>query len=121
RVTRIGMVDEHARAALLRGAVALAYPSVYEGFGLPPLEAMTVGVPVVATASGAVREVVGDAALLVPVDDEDALAAALVRIVDDDELRAELVARGTVRSGAYDWSKTAEGLVALYERAHLGS
>ena len=121
RITRVGMVDDSARAALLRGALALAYPSVYEGFGLPPLEAMSVGVPVVATASGAVREVVGDAALLVPVDDEDALADALVRITNDDALRAELVARGTVRAGQYDWAKTAEGLVALYERAHVGS
>lgn len=121
RITRVGMVDEPARAALLRGALALAYPSVYEGFGLPPLEAMSVGVPVVATASGAVREVAGDAALLVAVDDEDALAEALVRVTEDDALRSELVARGTVRAGQFDWTKTAEGLVALYERAHLGS
>jgi glycosyltransferase involved in cell wall biosynthesis len=114
------MTDEPARAALLRGAHALVYPSVYEGFGLPPLEAMSVGLPVLVTASGAVREVVGDAALVVPVGDDDALAEGLVRIVDDDELRAELSRRGPARAARYDWSSTVEGLVALYHKA-LGS
>ncbi|HEX7097564.1 MAG TPA: glycosyltransferase family 1 protein [Acidimicrobiales bacterium] len=121
RVTRIGMVDEDRRAALLRDAHALVYPSLYEGFGLPPLEAMSVGVPVLATDIGAVREVAADAALLVPTGDDTALAEALVRIVEDDALRTDLAHRGRLRAASYDWSKTAAGLVALYERAHVGS
>jgi glycosyltransferase involved in cell wall biosynthesis len=121
RVVRLEAVDELARAALLRGAVALAYPSVYEGFGLPPLEAMSVGVPVVATAAGAVREVVADAALVVPVNDDEALAAGLERVVCDDALRAELAERGPRRAAHFRWDATADGLVALYRRATVGS
>ena len=121
RIRRIGLVDKAARAALLRGATALAYPSVYEGFGLPPLEAMSVGLPVLATASGAVREVVGDAALLVPVGDDDALAEAIVRIDADDDLRAALSAKGPTHAGRYDWSQSVAGLVALYRKALLWS
>jgi glycosyltransferase involved in cell wall biosynthesis len=121
RIVRLGATDDAGRAALLRGATALAYPSVYEGFGLPPLEAMSVGLPVLATAAGAVQEVVGDAALLVPVGDHDALVAGLRRITTDEPLRADLSARGPQHAARYDWSRTAEGLVALYRRATLGS
>ena len=67
----------------MAGALLLAYPSLYEGFGLPPLEAMSLGVPVVATTAGAIPEVVGDAALLVPPGDAPALAEALVAAVGD--------------------------------------
>jgi glycosyltransferase involved in cell wall biosynthesis len=93
---------------------------VYEGFGLPPLEAMSIGLPVLVTGAGAVREVVGDAALVVPLANDDALAEGLVRIVEDDALRADLSHRGPVRAARYDWSTTVEGLVALYHKA-LGS
>jgi glycosyltransferase involved in cell wall biosynthesis len=117
RITRLGALDEVQRAALLRGATALVYPSVYEGFGLPPLEAMSVGIPTLVTAAGAVVEVVGDAALVVPVGDHDALAAGLVRIVDDDALRADLTTRGLRRAASYEWSRTASGLVGLYRQA----
>jgi len=79
RIRHLGWIDEPA--SVLRGATVLAYPSLYEGFGLPPLEAMTVDVPVVTTRAGAVPEVVGDAALVVPVGDVDALADALMRAV----------------------------------------
>src|SRR5690606_24040703 len=66
RIVRLGWVDDAARSALLHGAAVLAYPSRYEGFGLPPLGAMSVGTPVVATAVGSLPEVLGDAAILVP-------------------------------------------------------
>jgi glycosyltransferase involved in cell wall biosynthesis len=69
------------------------------------------------TAAGAVVEVVGDAALVVPVGDHDALAAGLVRIVDDDALRADLTTRGLRRAASYEWSRTASGLVGLYRQA----
>ena len=77
RIIRLGWVDDQARADLLAGAIVFAYPSKYEGFGLPPLEAMAAGTPVVATTAGALPEVVGDAARLVPPGDADALAGAL--------------------------------------------
>ena len=82
------------RAALLAAATVFVFPSRYEGFGFPPLESMSAGVPVVATAAGALPEVLGDAALLVPPGDGDALAAAMAGLLDDDSERARLVAAG---------------------------
>jgi glycosyltransferase involved in cell wall biosynthesis len=101
----------------LREATVLAYPSLYEGFGLPPLEAMGVGVPVVATRVGALPEVLGEAADLVPPSDVDALAEALGRVLADEAHRAAMVARGRLRAGRYSWDAHADGLVALYRRA----
>lgn len=117
RVVRIGMVDERTRAALLRGARALVFASRYEGFGLPPLEAMGAGTPVVATRAGAVPEVCGDAAELVDVGDEDALAAAMTRVLTDEHRRAELVARGHLRAPMFTWPAQVSGLVSLYRSA----
>src|SRR5581483_7384968 len=91
RIVRLGYVDDEAKAGLLRGATVFAFPSVYEGFGLPPLEAMRAGVPVVATAAGSLPEVLDDAALLVPAGDADALAEALAEAVVDDVARARLI------------------------------
>jgi glycosyltransferase involved in cell wall biosynthesis len=121
RIVRLGHTDETGRAQLLRGATALAFASVYEGFGLPPLEAMSVGLPVLATGAGAVPEVVGDAALVVPVRDPAALADGLARIVSDDSLRADLQRRGVERAAQFRWDLTARGLVALYRHATVGS
>ena len=97
RIHRLGWVNEQQRAALLRGASVFAYPSRYEGFGLPPLEAMAVGTPVVTTTAGALPEVVGDAARVVPPLDVDALAGALADVLGDEDLRTSLVARGRAR------------------------
>lgn len=104
RVVRLGFVSDAERADLLAGAAALAYPSVYEGFGLPPLEAMAAGTPVVATAAGALPEVLGDAAILVPPGDVDALAAALARVIGDDAERAILVERGHRQAASWSWT-----------------
>jgi len=117
RIRVTGWTDDQARAALLREATVLAYPSLYEGFGLPPLEAMDVGVPVVATRVGALPEVLGDAADLVPPGDPDALAGALARVLTDEAHRADLVTRGRQRAGRYSWDAYTEGMVALYRRA----
>ncbi len=117
RVTRLGWVDDAARADLLAGAAVLAYPSRYEGFGLPPLEAMAAGVPVVATAAGAVPEVVGDAAVLVAPGDADGLAEALRDVLLDDERADGLRRRGRARVADFDWDRTVDGLVALYRDA----
>jgi glycosyltransferase involved in cell wall biosynthesis len=117
RIVRVGYVSDPARAALLRAASVFAFPSRYEGFGLPPLEAMTAGVPVVATDAGSLPEVLGDAALLVPVGDDVALAAALGRALEDEAERERLVTAGLRRAAMYSWSRCAGGLVDLYRRA----
>jgi glycosyltransferase involved in cell wall biosynthesis len=117
RVVRVGYLEEADRLSLLRGAVALAYPSLYEGFGFPPLEAMAAGVPVVAAASGSVREVVGDAAELVPPGDAPALAAALGRVIDDAGLRSRLVEAGRTRAASFAWESSVSSMIELYELA----
>lgn len=120
RVRRIGWVGDATRDHLLAGARALAAPSVYEGFGYPPLEAMSRGTPVVATAVGSLPEVVGDAARLVPPGDVDALAEALAAVVDDDALAADLAARGRAHAATFSWDACAAGLVELYREASSG-
>jgi glycosyltransferase involved in cell wall biosynthesis len=121
RVVRCGYLDDAALAATLRGAAVLAYPSKYEGFGFPPLQAMAVGVPVVATAAGAVPEVVGDGAWLVEPGDADGLAEALVRALDGGDEVTALVARGRDRSATFTWERCAVGLAGLYHDAASGA
>ncbi|HEX6237407.1 MAG TPA: glycosyltransferase family 1 protein [Acidimicrobiales bacterium] len=116
RVVRLGWVSDPDREALLRGATVYAYPSIYEGFGFPPLEAMTAGAPVVATSAGSLPEVCRNGADLVPPGDTDALAAALDRALHDEEHRRSLVARGRAVAATYSWDATAERFVALAER-----
>ena len=112
RIHRIGWVDD--RSTLIAGARVLAYPSLYEGFGLPPLEAMSLGVPVVATTAGAIPEVVGDAALLVPPGDEPALSEALVAAVGDAPTRQRLIAAGAARVELFSWQRAGSQLAQLY-------
>jgi glycosyltransferase involved in cell wall biosynthesis len=114
RVRALGYVTAEDRRDLLAGASVLAFPSHYEGFGFPPLEAMAAGVPVVATTAGSVPEVVGDAALLVDPDDVDALAGALETALADDSVRRDLVARGHARHGAFSWTQMVDELLDVY-------
>ncbi len=119
RIITLGYVGERDRADLLAGAVAFAYPSIYEGFGFPPLEAMQSGVPVVAGNAGALPEVLGDAALLVEPMNVDALTSAITLLSDpdpDNDARNRLIQRGRERVGRYDWAATAERMVELYRR-----
>jgi glycosyltransferase involved in cell wall biosynthesis len=117
RIVRLGHIDDRQRLALLRGATVVAYPSRYEGFGLVPLEAMAVGVPVVTTAAGAVPEVVGDAAVVVPVGDAPALAEGLRSVLQDEALARRLVDAGEVRVRRFPWSATVDGVVGIYRLA----
>lgn len=129
RIVRLGRIDENQRAALLRGATVLAYPSRYEGFGLPPLEAMDAGTPVVCTDAGSLPEVVGDAARMVSaealIDDRAQgiadLAQALRSVIDDSEVRSELIARGKARAAHFTWAKTARGYADLYRAASMSA
>jgi glycosyltransferase involved in cell wall biosynthesis len=114
RIVQTGWVEDSVRAALYRRASVLAYPSLYEGFGFPPLEAMAAGVPVVATRAGSLPEVLGDAALLVEPGDHEGLAAALASALDDAALRQQLVARGTAQAARFSWDRCGDGLVQLY-------
>jgi glycosyltransferase involved in cell wall biosynthesis len=117
RVVRTGYLGDAALAATLRGAAVLAYPSKYEGFGFPPLQAMAARVPVVATAAGAVPEVVGDGAWLVDPGDEAGLSAQLVRALDGGPEVDELTTRGLARSAMFSWPRCAAGLAGLYRDA----
>jgi glycosyltransferase involved in cell wall biosynthesis len=115
RIVQTGFVDDRDRADLLAGATVFAYPSVYEGFGFPPLEAMQCGVPVVAGDAGSLPEVLGDAALLVPPTDVDALADAIRGLADAGAPeRSTYVGRGRARAARYDWDATAARMVDLY-------
>lgn len=117
RIVRLGWVGRDTRLGLMRGASAVAYPSLYEGFGLVPLEALAAGTPVVASDIAVHRETVGDAALLVPPGDAGALAGALRSVLDDEHLAASLVDRAQPRIDRYDWARTVDGVVDLYRRA----
>jgi len=117
RMVRTGWLEAPDLAALLRRASVLAFPSRYEGFGFPPLQAMAAGVPVVATRAGSLPEVLGDAALLVEVGDRDALAHALDRVLSEPELRRALVDAGRARAARFTWDACGEGLESLYVQA----
>jgi len=101
----------------LAGAAVLAYPSLYEGFGFPPLQAMRTGVPVVATRAGSLPEVLGDGALLVSPGDHDDLAQALDACLTDGGVRDRLVEAGARRAEEFTWERCAEGLESLYRAA----
>lgn len=115
-----GYVPAAELPALYAGAACFVFPSLYEGFGLPVLEAMAAGTPVVASRVGAIPEVAGDAALLVAPDQPAELAAAVASVLDDRTLRARLVERGRRRAAAFTWERAARETLAVYEAVHAG-
>jgi glycosyltransferase involved in cell wall biosynthesis len=117
RVRYLGYVPASARRRLYDGASVLVLPSFDEGFGLPIVEAMALGVPVVASNRGALPEIVQDAGLLVDPDDPAALAAAIDRLLRDASWAAKLAERGSDRARAFTWSRTAELTRAVYHQA----
>ncbi|HTU70731.1 MAG TPA: glycosyltransferase family 1 protein [Candidatus Baltobacteraceae bacterium] len=112
-----GFIDDRTLAALYRDAELFAFPSRYEGFGLPVLEAMAHGTPVITTRVAAIPEVAGDAALYVPPDDDAALADAIARVRGDAALAASLRERGRLRAAAMPWTQTAERTLEILEQA----
>jgi glycosyltransferase involved in cell wall biosynthesis len=105
-------VSEDELAALYRGALFLVFPSFYEGFGLPIIEAFACGTPVITSNVTSMPEIAGDAALLVDPHDVDAIAEAMVRLASSPELRKTLVARGYERIGTFSWDAVAERVKA---------
>ncbi len=117
RLVRPGKVPFSDLLALVQGAGVVAYVSLYEGFGLPPLEAMACGTPVVCSNTSSLPDVVGDAALTVDPEDVGAIADALERVLTDDALRRDLAARGLERVKAFSWDRTTNLTLATYQRA----
>ncbi len=111
-----GYVPEEELPLLLNAASVFVYPSFYEGFGIPPLEAMACGTPVVTSNISSLPEVVGDAGILVDPNDPDAIADAIQRILSDDGLRRELAAKGVARAKLFSWQKAAGETLAIYRR-----
>jgi len=116
-VRHIGYVDPANRRVLYDGARLLVQPSFDEGFGMPVLEAMSVGVPVVAANRGALPEVLGDAGLLVDPEQPSQIAEAIARMLTDDRFAADCASRGLERARAFDWERTARRVYDVYEQA----
>ncbi|MCC7355738.1 MAG: glycosyltransferase family 4 protein [Anaerolineae bacterium] len=112
----LGDVAEADLPALYSGALAFSFPSLAEGFGLPVLEAMACGTPVVCSNLSSLPEVVGDAALLIDPYDVDALAAAICRVLADEGLRREMRAKGLIQAATFSWERTARETLAAYRR-----
>lgn len=112
-----GYVPDQTLAALYRGAGAVVIPSLDEGFGLPMLEAMACGAPVVATRTGNLPDLAGDAALLVQPGDSEGLAAAIRDVLSDSGLRQRLVSAGRRRAADFSWVRTAQATAQVYRAA----
>lgn len=117
RVVVTGRVADEDLAALYSGADVFVYPSLYEGFGLPPLEAMQCGVPVITSNISSLPEVVGDAGILVNPHDADALCEALLNVLSDTALRSELANRSLVRARLFSWERCGRETLAAYRAA----
>lgn len=117
RIVVTGRVSETELDALHRGATAFVYPSLYEGFGLPVLDAMARGVPVITSNSSSLPELVGSAAIQVSPGSTAELATALERLLSDDEERSALATAARARAREYTWERTARATLEVYERA----
>lgn len=118
RIKFPGYVDDADKPALYAAAAALVYPSFYEGFGMPPLEAMAVGTPVVASHVSSLGEVVGDAGLLIDPQDAGDIAAAMTAVVADPRLVGKLRSRGFERAKRFTWDASAATLEKAFSAAH---
>jgi glycosyltransferase involved in cell wall biosynthesis len=114
---RLGSVNERRLRALYQGSVALAYPSFYEGFGLPLVEAMACGTPVIASNVASMPEVLGDAGILIDPRDEGAWTQAIVGLMNGGEERERLREAGLRRAAEFTWNRTARLTLDVYRRA----
>jgi glycosyltransferase involved in cell wall biosynthesis len=112
-----GYVPQEELPLWYRAADLLVYPSLYEGFGLPPLDAMASGTPVVVSNTSSLPEVVGDAAIQVAPEDEPALADAIVRAINNNALREQMIARGLTQAAKFSWARAARETVEVYRSA----
>ncbi len=112
-----GYVSEHDMAAVFNGATAMVYPSLYEGFGLPPLEMMACGRPVIVSNRSSLPEVVGSAGITVEPDDTDAIAAAIRELIENPELAEQLADQGLEQALQFSWMRTASRTAEVYRRA----
>jgi glycosyltransferase involved in cell wall biosynthesis len=117
RIVVTGFVADHDLAALYSGATALVYPSIYEGFGLPPLEAMQCGTPVITTDKSSLPEVVGDAGVMVPADDLDALSGAMLELYRDAPLRESLRGKSLAQAARFSWHRSTQLTLKAYRAA----
>jgi glycosyltransferase involved in cell wall biosynthesis len=117
RIILTGYVDFEDLAPLYSGALAFVYPSLYEGFGLPPLEAMKCGTPVITSNTSSLPEVVGDAGTMVSPTDEDALCHAILEILRDSALRARMSERSLARAALFSWEKCVRDTINAYKLA----
>jgi glycosyltransferase involved in cell wall biosynthesis len=121
RVVFTGFVNEEDKPYLLSSAKVFVYPSLYEGFGIPVLEAMACGVPTVTSNRSSMPEVVGDAVLLVDPTNSDELFAAINRLLSDCQLYSDLQIRGPARAAEFSWSNTARQTLAVYDSVGISS
>ncbi len=117
RIIFTGYVPDEDLSAIYSGATAFVYPSLYEGFGLPPLEAMQCGTPVITSNTSSLPEVVGDAGIMIDPKQEDELCHALLKVINDSQLRTTLSQKGIERAKQFSWSKCAEQTVKVYQIA----
>ncbi len=115
-VRQLGYVPDEDLPGLIRGARAMVYPSLYEGFGLPPLEAMAVGTPVLTSNTSSLPEVVGEAAVMVDPEDVEAMAVAMERLWTDETWRESLSMKGYQQAQQFNWDRSARETMDLYHR-----
>ena len=120
RVLFTGFVADEHLSALYSGAEAFLYPSLYEGFGLPPLEAMQCGLPVITSKTSSLPEVVGDAGILVDPLDKEEICQAMLSLLENRELRRRLVRKGLERAGRFSWRRCARQTADGYRKAWEG-
>jgi glycosyltransferase involved in cell wall biosynthesis len=115
-VRKLGYVSDEELPVLIAGALAVVYPSVYEGFGLPLVEAMASGVPVLCSTAQALREVAGDAAIMRDPADVEGFTDGMQALIDDGALRERLIAAGSERARCFSWQRTADETLAVYRQ-----
>ena len=120
-IRQLGYLPREELATVIAGALALIYPSIYEGFGLPPLEAMACGVPVIASGVSSLPEVVGDAGLLIDPHDTEAVAQAMQRLITDPGIRLHLSQKALARSARFSWGKCVEQTIDVYRQVLKGT